>query len=119
MNKFIKVLCVILAVLMLVGMATACKKGGEEDEFDILEGGGTVDENGDDTSDDSTDDTDENKGEENKGEGDKDTNTGDDKNPTGNDKNNSGNKENNKQIKISVRIPETILNIPSNFSDFE
>ena len=33
MNKFIKVLCVILAVLMLVGMATACKKGGEEDEF--------------------------------------------------------------------------------------
>ena len=57
MNKFIKVLCVILAVLMLVGMATACKKGGEEDEFDILEGGGTVDENGDDTSDDSTDST--------------------------------------------------------------
>ena len=96
MNKFIKVLCVILAVLMLVGMATACKKGGEEDEFDILEGGGTVDENGDDTSDDSTDSTDENKGEENKGEGDKDTGTGDDKNPTGNDKNNSGNKEENK-----------------------
>ena len=96
MNKFIKVLCVILAVLMLVGMATACKKGGEEDEFDILEGGGTVDESGDDTSDDSTDDTDKNKGEEDKGEGDKDTNTGNDKNPTGNDKNNSGNKEENK-----------------------
>ena len=55
MNKFIKVLCVILAVLMLVGMATACKKGGEEDEFDILEGSGTVDDNGDESGDENGD----------------------------------------------------------------
>ena len=79
MSKFIKVLCVILAVLMLVGMATACKKGTDDDEFDILEGSGTVDDNGDESGDESNDETD--------GE----TDAGTDGNNGGNSGNNGGN----------------------------
>ena len=92
MNKFVKVLCVILAVLMLVGMATACKKGTDEDEFDVLEGGGTVDDSNDDTSDDSTDGTEDNP-EENNGGGETNTNPGENKNPTGNNTNDNKEEE--------------------------
>ncbi|MBQ8894464.1 MAG: hypothetical protein IJ043_08680 [Clostridia bacterium] len=41
MNKFCKVLAVILAVLMLVGMATACKKSDAEDDLGVLNSGNT------------------------------------------------------------------------------
>ena len=82
MNKFCKVLAVILAVLMLVTMATACKSG-DENEWDVNV---SDDAFGDDSTGDNSNDSDK--------DSDSDKNQG----STGDDKNNqsgSGDKNNN------------------------
>ena len=109
MSKFIKVLCVILAVLMLVGMATACKKGTDDDEFDILEGSGTVDDNGDESGDESNDETDD------------ETDAGTDGNNGGNSGNNGGNTSTNNGNsnsggnKEDTKAPESQQQVQENY----
>jgi hypothetical protein len=95
MNKFCKILAVIMAVLMLATMATACKNSDGGDELDdVLDGGGTSikDDGGDD---------DDSAGDEGKGDaddpvdGDTDDKKDDGKNDSS-DKKDEGNKKDDK-----------------------
>ena len=87
MNRFCKVLAVILAMLMMVTMATACKKS-DGDEFDAFLDGAESSDNGfgdDDTADDGNDDANANQGDDTKDPSDDKGGKEDDKD-SGNDK---------------------------------
>ena len=102
MKRFCKILCVILAVLMLVGMATACKKSIVDEEIEALGGIESTDD-----PEEGTEEGDEPTKDPEKEEEDPKNPSGGEKNPDGGDKKpEGGNGEKNPNGSGGNKVPE-------------